>query len=266
MTALPSKKLPLSVCVIAHNEAERIRRCLDSIKPLADEIVLVYNDCTDGTEAIARDEYGATIFAETWHGHRDQKAIALAKATRPWVLCIDADEVLSQELAASIRAFVEADDPAFAGAMFPRKVWFLGRWITHGDWYPDTSLRLLRNGKGRWGGSREHDKILLDGPAKKLAGDLLHFSFRDLNHQASKITYFADIFVERKAAKTKRWRTFPVVFRSFWRFFRAYFIRRGFLDGFPGFYIAFFQAFATFYRYARIYETKFVRHPNPPHE
>ncbi|MGE9294322.1 MAG: glycosyltransferase family 2 protein [Puniceicoccales bacterium] len=265
MTTAP-QKLPLSVCVIASNEADRIRRCLDSVKDLASEIVLVYNDCTDGTEAIASDEYGATLYEEPWHGHRDQKAIALSKATLPWVLCIDSDEVVSEKLAASIRAFVEADDPAYNGAFFPRKVWFLGRWITHGDWYPDHSLRLFRNGKGRWTGSREHDKIELDGQARKLDGDLLHFSFRDLNHQASKIAYFGDIFAERKAAKTKHWHTFPVVFRSFWRFFRAYFIRRGFLDGFPGFYIAFFQAFATFYRYSKIYEAKFVRAQEPPHE
>lgn len=251
-----SQKLPLSVCVIAHNEADRIRACLDSVKALATEIVLVYNDCTDGTEVIARDDYGAAIYEESWHGHRDQKNIALSKATQPWVLCIDSDEVVSDELARSIRAFVEANDPAWAGASFPRKVWFLGRWITHGDWYPDYSLRLVRNGKAKWAGSREHDKMDLQGESRKLAGDLLHYSFRDLNHQASKIAYFGDIFVERKAANYGPWHTPPVVFRSFWRFFRAYFLRRGFLDGFPGFYIAFFQAFATFYRYSKIYEAK----------
>ncbi|MEM9227023.1 MAG: glycosyltransferase family 2 protein [Verrucomicrobiota bacterium] len=252
-------KRPLSVCIIAHNEAERIRNCLQSVADFASEIILVYNDCTDGTEAIARDEFGAQIFEESWHGHRDQKNIALKKATQPWVLCIDSDELLDETLRTSILAFLDADDPAYDGAYFPRKVWFLGRWIKHGDWYPDYSLRLIRNGKGKWAGSVEHDKMHVEGEVKKLPGDLLHYSFRDMNHQASKIAYFGDIFVERKAAKTRRWRTLPVIFRSFWRFFRAYFIRRGFLDGFPGFYIAYFQAFATFYRYAKIYEAKFAQ-------
>jgi len=250
----PTGDLPLSVCVIAHNEAARIRRCLDSVKPLAREIVLVYNDCTDGTESIARDEYGATIYRETWHGHRDQKNIALDRATQPWLLCLDCDEELSPKLADQIRAFIATDDPAFNGASFPRQVWFLGRWMKHGDWYPDRSLRLIRNGKGRWAGSREHDRMQLVGHAKKLSANLHHYTNPTLNGQIEKINYFADIYLQRQLDAGQSWRLTHALFRPPWRFFRAYFLRCGFLDGFPGFYAACLTAFATFVRHSRLYE------------
>jgi len=252
----PAGDLPLTVCLIAHNEAARIRRCLDSVKPLASEIVLVHNDCVDGTETIARDEYGARCFEEAWRGHRDQKNLALGHATQPWILCLDCDEELSPELAGQLRAFIEAGEPQFDGASFPRKVWFLGRWMTHGDWYPDRSLRLIRNGKGRWAGSREHDRMELDGRAKKLTADLHHYTNPTLNDQIAKINYFADIYLQRQLDGGAQWRLSHALFRPPWRFFRAYILRLGFLDGFPGFYAAALTAFATLVRHSRLYEYK----------
>ncbi|MBC2594856.1 glycosyltransferase family 2 protein [Ruficoccus amylovorans] len=246
--------LPLTVCLLAHNEAHRIRACLDAVKDMASEIVLVYNDCTDGTETIARDEYGAKIFEHPWQGFREQKNLALDQATQPWVLNLDCDEIVDETLAASLRAFIEADDPAFAGAHFPRKVWFLGRWIKHGDWYPDHCLRLIRLGKGRWGGSPEHTKIELEGRSQLLAGDLLHYSNPTLNSQIEKINYYSDIYLRRQLDDGKKWSLTHALFRPFWRFFRAYFLRRGFLDGFPGLYIASLTSFATLVRHSRLYE------------
>ena len=144
--------------------------------------------------------------------------------------------------------------PEVNGAYFPRKVWFLGRWITHGDWYPDHSLRLIRNGRGIWRGSREHDKMDLDGNALELQGDLYHYSNPTMNSQLRKLEYFSDIFLQRQLESGKRWSAISAIFRGFWRFFRAYIFRLGFLDGFPGFYIAWFTAFSTFYRHSRMYE------------
>jgi glycosyltransferase involved in cell wall biosynthesis len=247
------KKPPLGVALIARNEEHNLRRCLNSVAPLAREIVVVLNDCTDGTEAVAR-EFGARVYQESWHGHRDQKNIALEKVTEPWVLCLDADEELSEALGEAIRGFIEADDPDRAGAMFPRKVWFMGRWITHGDWYPDWSLRLIRNGRGRWGGSREHDAMQLDGQAARLRADLHHYSHRDLNHHIEKIIYFGDIFLERELDRGRRFSWLRASLRPPWRFFRAYFLRLGLLDGFPGLYIAVGTAFGTFVRHSRLYE------------
>lgn len=246
-------KLSLSLAIIAHNEAARIRTCLDSVADLCSEIVAVVNDCTDDTVAIL-ESYGAKVFQETWHGHRDQKNIALDKATQPWVLCLDADEALSPELREELIRFIRENPADCNGACFPRKVWFLGRWIKHGEWYPDYSLRLIRNGKGRWGGSPEHDKMVLEGRPGKLHGDLHHYSNPDMNTQIAKINYFSDIFLRRELARKRRFHWWKPVFRPFWKFFRGYILRCGFLDGFPGFYIACLSSFATLVRHSRLYE------------
>ncbi|WP_309399485.1 glycosyltransferase family 2 protein [Cerasicoccus maritimus] len=244
----------LSVSIIAHNEAAIIRRCLDSVKDLADEIILVVNDCDDGTDTIAQEEYGARVIYETWHGHRDQKNIALQHVTKDWVLCVDCDEELSGALQDEIRAFLKTLAKDFSGASFPRKNWFLGRWITHGDWYPDRSLRLFKNGSGKWAGSREHDSMRVEGSVYKLKHDLHHYSTPTLTSQIGKISYFSDIFLQREIDKGKKFSVLGIIFRPFWRFVRGYFLRLGFLDGFPGFYIAIVNSFSSFVRHSRIYE------------
>jgi glycosyltransferase involved in cell wall biosynthesis len=262
----PAEKLPLSLVLIARNEAANLPRCLASVTPWVAEIVVVINDCTDDTAALAK-KYGARVYEHPWQGHRDQKNHALGYASQPWVLCLDADEEVSPALAVSIGEFVRRDDANFAGAFFPRKVWFLGRWIKHGDWYPDQSLRLIRRGRGKWGGSSEHDKMELDGPAAKLAGDLHHYTCPSLRDHLQKIGYFGDIFLRRQLERKAQWSAGNAIFRAHWRFFRGYVLRLGFLDGFPGFYIACYMGYATFYRYSLLYEhLQNQRAPRPPPE
>jgi glycosyltransferase involved in cell wall biosynthesis len=217
------------------------------------EIIVIVNDCTNDTVAIAQ-RYGAKVHEHAWSGHRDQKNIALNYATQPWVLCLDADEEVTPALAASIRDFIQRDDPQHAGAYFARCVYCLGRWIRHGDWYPDWSLRLVRRGKGKWAGSREHDKMQLDGTATKLAGDLNHYTAPSLREHLDKVGYFGQIFLQRQLDRGAHWSAANAVFRTGWRFFRAYILRGGFLDGYPGFYIACFTAYSTLYRYSLLYE------------
>lgn len=247
-------RLPLSISIISCNEEANIRRCLASVAGLAEEIVVVDSGSTDHTREIAT-EFGALVRHQDWLGHRDQKNVALSLCTQPWVLALDCDEEVSQELRGSIeRFFAGGDAERLAGAWMPRKVWFLGRWITHGDWYPDRKLRLFRRDKARWGGSSEHDRIELDGLATVLAGDLLHYSFKDIRRYISKINIYSDAFLERQLAEGARWSLADCLFRPCWRFFRAYILRLGFLDGFPGFWIATATAFFAFVRYSRKYE------------
>lgn len=248
------EKLPISVVVIARNEAHNIERCLSSVLGWVAEIVVLLNDCTDNTETLAKN-FGASVFHDTWHGFRDQKNIALSHATRPWVLSLDADEVVSEALRSAIVNFIRNDDPQYAGARFARKVWFIDRWITHGDWYPDYSLRLFRRSAGRWVGSKtDHEKLQLDGPCATLKGDLYHYSNPTFNSQIAKINIFSDLFLARQIAQRKRFSATRAVGRAFWRFFRAYILKRGFLDGFLGFYIACLNAFSTLVRHSRLYE------------
>ena len=218
-------------------------------------MVVVLNDTTDDSEAIAR-QAGATVHHLPWRGYRDTKNAATELTAHAWVLSLDADEEVSAALRSEIVRFLSGPDAdAFAGARFPRKVWFIDRWIRHGDWYPDYSLRLFRRDRARWGGDAVvHEKVECDGPVATLHGDLHHYSFPTLSSHVEKINPFADLFVRQQQERGKRFSLSAAIFRPAWRFFRAYILRRGFLDGFPGFYIAWATAFGSFVRYSRLYE------------
>ena len=254
--------LPLSVIIIAKNEAANLPRCLASVRGWVAEMVVALNDTTDASEAVAK-SLGASVHHLPWQGYRDTKNAALALAAHPWVLSLDADEEVSPALRDALTVlFAGADHDQFAGARFPRKVWFIDRWIRHGDWYPDLSLRLLHRGRARWGGDAiVHEKVECDGPVATLAGDLHHHSFPTLGSHVAKINPFADLFVRQQQAKGGRFSVAAAVFRPGWRFFRAYVLRRGFLDGYPGFYIAWATAFGAFVRYSRLYEAEFKQEP-----
>lgn len=247
---------------MAKNEAHQLPRCLASVSGWVADMVVALNDTTDASESIAR-AAGARVEHLAWRGYRDTKNAALALAQHAWVLSLDADEEVSAALRDDLVAFfARADRERFAGARFPRKVWFIDRWITHGDWYPDYSLRLFHRDRARWGGDEfVHEKIECDGPVAALRGDLHHYSFPTLAAHVAKFNPFADLFVRQQQARGARFSLAAAIFRPGWRFFRAYLLRRGFLDGFPGFYIAWATAFGAFVRYSRLYEAENRREP-----
>lgn len=244
-------RLPISVCMIAGNEAARIRRALDSVSGWAAEIILVLNEeVADGTDLIAR-ECGAKIFREPWKGHIAQKNSAAAKASQPWVLGLDADEVVSPELVAEIRKAVTGPEN-YAGYCFPRCTIFCGRWIRHGDWYPDRQTRLWRRGLAVWGGINPHDKLMVQGATGRMRGELLHYTAETMDHHVSKIMSHAEIFARDSRARQRHYGGIDLFVRPAWRFFRGYFFRLGFLDGWQGCYIAWLTAFYTATRYAKV--------------
>ena len=255
--------LPISVVIIAKNEAHTLPRCLASVYGWVADIVVALNDTSDASEAIAK-RSGARVQQLEWRGYRDTKNAALALAAQDWVLSLDADEEVSPALRESLAAFfAHPDHGQFAGARFPRKVWFIDRWITHGDWYPDYSLRLFRRDRARWGGDEfVHEKIECDGPVATLRDDLHHYSFPTLASHVAKINPFADLFVRQQQARGEKFSIAAATFRPAWRFFRAYVLKRGFLDGYPGFYIAHATAFGAFVRYSRLYEAENKREPH----
>ena len=254
------ERLPISVTMIARNAESLLPLSLGSVHDWVEEMVLVINDCKDRTAEVAQG-YGAKVLERPWTNRRDQKNVVLKLATRPWILALDADEAVSPELREELRRWIAAAGPDDVGAEFPRQTWFLNRWITHGDWYPDYSLRLFRNGSAIWGGSAEHDKVVLQGSPARLHGALLHYSFPNINASVDKITAFADSFAREQQAAGRRWNLLETLFRPVWRFLRGYILRRGFLDGFPGFYIAVTTALYTFVRYSKLYEQEKKRDP-----
>ncbi len=255
--------LPLSVVIVAKNEAQNLPRCLASVQGWVAEIIVALNDTTDASETIAR-QHGAVVHRLPWQGYRDTKNAAAALATQNWILALDADEEVSVTLRENLQEFFQRDPGPVAGARFPRKVWFIDRWITHGDWYPDLSLRLFRRDRARWGGDAfVHEKVECDGPVTTLHGDLHHYSFPTLASHVAKINPFADLFIQQQQLKGGRFSLATALLRPGWRFFRAYVIKLGFLDGYPGFYIARATAFGAFVRYSRLYELENRSDPKP---
>ena len=246
-------KLPISVCVISGAEAQRIGRLLASVAGWTSEIIVLLNeDVTDGTEQIAA-SFGARVFREKWKGHIAQKNSVMEKAGQPWILGLDADEAVSGELRDEILALL-ATGANCAAYSFPRCSFYCGRWIRHGDWYPDRSTRLWQRGKARWDGLDPHDRLRVDGVTGKLRHDLLHYSNPDISSYVRKINYFADIYLQRQLEQKARWSAPAAIFRAGWRFVRAYLLRLGFLDGYPGFFIAASTAYATLVRHSRLFE------------
>lgn len=250
------KRLPCSVVLISGAEAHRIGRTLASVAGWAAEIVVVLNEeVRDGTEEIAH-EFQARVFREPWRGYLAQKNAATARATCDWILNLDADEAVSEELHAEIRALLDGSSrrDQFAAFSMPRLSWYCGRWIRHGDWYPDRQTRLWRRGRARWVGVDPHPYLDVDGSVGKLRGDLHHFSTESINQRLQKIIPFSDEFVRQRASRTAAPGFFTLALRPAWRFFRAYFLRLGFLDGWQGYYLAMHSAFSTLVRYAKLRE------------
>ena len=244
--------------MISGPEATRIARSLESISGWISELVIVLNeDVRDDTESIAA-KFGARVFREPWKGHIAQKNSAAAKTTQPWILGLDADEAVSPALRQQIQQLFEpgASPETYAAISFPRLSWFCGRWIRHGDWYPDRQVRLWQRGRAHWGGVDPHDKLLVEGAVKRLQADLHHFTGDSIDHQLSKTLRYTDGFVRHYLATGKETGCLDLLVRPPWRFLRAYFLRLGFLDGWPGYYLAWQNAFATAARYAKVRESR----------
>ncbi len=250
--------------MISGAEQRRIGRALESVAGWTTEMIVVLNtEVADETEAIAR-KYGAKVFREPWKGHVAQKNSAALKATQPWRLGLDADEVVSPDLRAEIESLFSTkrcrEHEAWS---FPRCTWYCGRWIRHGDWYPDRQTRLWQGGKASWGGVDPHDRLEVMGSTGKLNADLWHYSNQSIAQQIAKIVPYQEQIVRRRVEAGKSAGFWELAFRPWWRFMRAYVFRLGFLDGWQGFYIAGLSAFSTLTRYALVRESGDQK-PEPP--
>lgn len=253
--------LPLSLIILSKNEEIHLPRLLASTANLAGEIIVVDSGSTDRTLEIAG-QAGARIVPQAWLGMAEQRRFGLAQAQMPWALCLDCDEELSAELRQSmVDFFGKGQADKHGGASFARKTWFLGRWIMHGDWYPDKQLRLVRVASATVTGSGGHDKVEVTGAVARLKGDLHHYSFADIPDYLRKMSRFSNEFLAQERARGQRWSLPRNLVRPWWRFFRAYILRRGFLDGFPGLWIATATTFHAFIRHSRLYEAEQPQSP-----
>jgi glycosyltransferase involved in cell wall biosynthesis len=242
----------LSATIITFNEEKKIGRCLQSLKGVVDEIVVVDSLSTDKTREICLSHQ--VIFIENpFPGYIEQKNFALSKATHSHVLSLDADEYLSEELSGSILKEKEKGFPS-DGYTMNRYNFYCGKWVRHGTYYPDRKLRLLNVQKGNWGGQNPHDKIIMQEGAtfQQLKGDLLHYTYQSIEEHNKQTDRFSTIAAKALFDKGKKPSYTKLLLNPAWAFFKGYFIKLGFLDGFAGYMIARFTAIQSFLKYAKL--------------
>lgn len=237
----PISACRLSACVIAFNEEDRIGDCLASLA-FCDEIVVVDSGSTDRTREIC-EQAGARVLQRAFDGFRSQKQFAIDQATHDWVLCLDADERISDALRAAIqdaqsRGFADA-----AGYRFARLSEYFGKFLRHGNAYPDRVLRLFDRRRGGWRGKREiHETASVDGDVRTLPGDLTHYPYRSFEQLLHKTERYARMMAEHEFARGKRASLAKLILSPAWRFWRGYVFRGGFLDGWHGLVYAYVRA------------------------
>jgi len=246
--------MKISFCIITLNEADNLPRCLKSITGLADEIVVLDSGSTDATEAIAK-QFGARWEVQEWQGYVAQKNRLISLARNEWVFSLDADEELSPELREEILA-IQAGTPVdgICGYSMPRCVFYEGRWIRHGNWYPDRLTRLFRRENARFTGGKVHEKLEIPGKVQRLNGDLHHYSFRDEDDHWKRCLKYAGLWAESRNEEGKKPGPLAPYLHSVGRWIRGYFIKAGFLDGLMGLKIANICAREVYLKYSLLRE------------
>ncbi|MBF6022998.1 glycosyltransferase family 2 protein [Lysobacter niastensis] len=231
----------LSACIIAFNEADRIGDCIASLA-FCDEVVVVDSYSTDSTVEIAQ-KMGARVLQRPFEGFRSQKQFAVEQAAHDWVLCLDADERVGDELRTAIEAERARGFDGAGGYRFARLSDYFGKFLRHGNAYPDRVLRLFDRRRGGWRGKREvHEAASVDGTVRTLRGDLIHYPYRSLEQQLLKTQRYAQMMAEHDFARGKRATLAKLVLAPAWRFWRGYVLRGGFLDGWHGLVYAYVRA------------------------
>ncbi len=244
--------IQISAVIITYNEQKNIGRCIDSLKNVCDEIVVVDSFSKDLTKQICLTKR-VRFMEHSFQSHILQKNFAIQQAKFDYVLSLDADEFLSEELAQSILK-VKENWTADAYQM-KRLSTYGGKWIMHGDWYPDRKIRLLDRRAGRWGGYNPHDVILLDKGAtlNSLKGDILHTAYENAHDTLCKIQCYSGIYAQEQKGRRNS-SVLKILFKTSFAFFHSYILRRGFLDGFEGLMVAAAVGNHVLYKYAKLYE------------
>lgn len=241
----------LSLIVITQNAERHLAACLASAQLLADEILVVDSGSTDKTLAVAQ-SYGARIIVEAWRGYGAQKQFAVASARHDWVLCLDADEYLTSALKNAIEKALA--EPKYQAYQFARSNRFLGRYLRHGEGYPDMSLRLFNRLHAQWSDDKVHEYVVTTQEVGRLTGDLLHDSAESLSHYVVKQNRYTDLQAQILWNQGKKCSLVQLVASPLFRFIKFYIIKQGFRDGLPGFIHIMMGCINSFNKYAKLIE------------
>ena len=238
----------LSVVVITLNEEKNLGRCLQSLKDVADEIVVVDSGSRDNTVEIAN-SFGAKVLHQNWLGYSQQKNLGNSHAENDWILSLDADECLSAELADELKNWKHNPMPAYLN----RLTNYCGSWIRHGSWFPDRKLRLFNRKQAQWFGDI-HERIEHQSKIKalNLKGLLHHYSYHTVQEHWKQLDKFTTLTAEKVFKEGKKSSVFSQYLSPIWRFIRDYVIKLGFLDGASGFAIARISAYGVYLKHKKI--------------
>jgi glycosyltransferase involved in cell wall biosynthesis len=243
----------ISAIVIAFNEEKNIERCLQSLD-WADEIVVIDSFSTDQTRVLSK-KYTPRVIQHKWEGFVKQKIYATSQASYDWIFSIDADEEVSDQLKYEIMRIKQAG-PAVQAYQMPRKMFYLGKWITHGSWYPDYKVRLFNRQHGHWAGLDIHEYWQGKSRCEKLKGDLLHYSYENITDHINKINILTSQAAAEMLQKGEKDSYWNILINPFIKFCKSYFIQAGFSDGFVGLIIALLGSYYVFLKYLKLWELR----------
>lgn len=246
---------PLSAVVITLNSEPQLAACLESVA-FADELLVVDCGSTDATLEIAK-RFGARTLHQAWLGYGRQKHFAATHARNRWVLTLDADERVTPALRANVEAALQA--PRFVAYQMARRNRFMGRWLRHGEGYPDLGIRLFDREHAAWSEDPVHEKVVARGPVGRLDGDLLHESESSLAEYLTKQNRYTSLHAQELYARGKRAGVVQLVLSPVFRFIKFYFVRLGFLDGLPGLVHIAIGCTNSFLKYAKMIELRMAR-------
>lgn len=257
---------PVSACVITLNEEDHIERCLQSVS-WVDEMLVVDSGSEDRTVEIA-ERNGARVIHNDWPGHVEQKQFATDQAIHDWVLSLDADEWLSPELAESIQdLFADGTPPSQTCYRMNRLSWYLDRWMYHGGWQPDWNIRLFNRTETNWGGQNPHDRVLATEQVNTVNGYLLHHPYDSLSDHMTYLDDYTTIMAKEKHEDGETATLVTACAHAWWKFWRDYLLKRGFLDGASGFINGAMASFYVFLKYMKLRQLSTDNTPtNPPEE
>ena len=253
----------LSAILITRNEAHNLEDCLASLQGLADEIVVVDTHSNDATVSIAQ-RFGAKVAQpDDWPGFGPQKNRALALATQPWILSIDADERVSPELAAEINLLIgraqpdgirlDSEEKQYSAYEIPRKSWYCGKFIQHCGWRPDYVLRLFRKSNAKFSDDLVHERVITTDAISQLKNHLLHYSYLDFSQVLVKVEAYSSAAAQQAFSRGERGSIGKGIAHGAWAFFRTYVLRAGFLDGVHGLALSISNAQTSYYKYVKLW-------------
>jgi len=247
-------KVPVTIAVITKNEEKRLAACLQTVT-WADEILILDDESTDRTIPVA-ETYGARCLRRKMDVEGRHRNYLYGQARNEWVLSLDADEHVTPELADEMTRIVKTNDSGWSGYAIPMKIFLGDRWIRGAGYYPSARLKLFRRDKFRYEESGVHPRVILDGKSGRLTGEILHYSFRDFSHFVSKFNRETDLEAEKWVTDKRRMSFGLAFYKSMDRFFRAYFMKKGYRDGFLGFVMSCFSSWYQLVTYAKYWAIK----------